>query len=280
MGYIKLVKSGDLVQVYKYQKDYVYRPPRKTNKRKRISKKEAHIRAFNQYRLGRSIQRARKGFFLLVNANLQRDTPPTFATFTFNEDIEIEMGYRATQVFFKELRKRFGDHIRYISVPEWQKGGRLHFHALIWGLQPRIVFDEVPFYYRKKLRRKRFEQFSQFCAIHGYEPSDARGTRELQRLWARGYVDLLGATSSGAGIAGYMAKYLVKGLADVRLANSRGYSASRNIHRPTTYGLNGLDEDVFFLKEEFGGKDLELQKTSSYDTLYLGSCIHETLKIS
>jgi hypothetical protein len=279
-GYRKIVKSGEQLEIYTYSKELnVSRPKRHTRKNKRQAKSKTDSGASNAYRRIKSIQRARQGFLRLVKANLQSDIFPALATFTCYEQLTIEEAYEALRQFFTTLRGRYPD-LRYISVPEWQKRGNIHFHALVWGIDPRAIFDEVPTYYRKKLKRKTFEYYSEFCDFHGFKLGNERGTRDLQRCWGRGYFDILSATNSSGALAGYLAKYLVKGLADRRLGNQRAYSSSHNVYRPISKGSNGLidctDEYLDYL--EAGEK--ELQKISQYDTLWLGSCVYESFKIT
>jgi hypothetical protein len=275
MGYQRYIVAGPYVDVATYSKDYVYRPPRHTKKRKRVSKKEANRRVTTVYRSGRSIWRARQSFFLLVASNLQKDIYPTFLTFTLEQDLTIEEGYVALRFFFKTLNKRFGRDVRYICVPEWQKSGKLHFHALAWGVDSRTVFDEIPRYYTAKFRGNRRRRFIQFCELYGYDPASARGTRYLQGCWGRGFIDVLGTTKNTLGIAGYMAKYLVKGLSDPRLANTRAYSTSHNIFRPLKTGFNSSHHGSEIMGEYIDTL-VNIEKQATYDTLYLGKCYRTT----
>jgi hypothetical protein len=243
-GYKKIVQSGDELEVYVYEKKInVHRSKRNYSRNKRSAKKEDGSRACVKYRTKRSIQRARQSFFRLVAANLYQGEKPTFATFTFYESVSLSIAYRALSNFFQSVRKIYPG-LSYIAVPEWQKRGTIHFHALVWGFAP----DDV-----KKERR----------------------TRNYQRLWARGYVDLRIAENRNKAIAGYMAKYLVKGLEDSRLANNRAFSCSRNVKRPFAAGSNSMaeHEDLIIPTEK------ELVSCRKYDTMWLGSCSHYRYQI-
>lgn len=275
--YQRIVQSGDTWEVYEYSKPYnVSRSTRNYRKNKRKSQKTLNNRTIAKYRSRRSILRARQGFFRLVQANLSKDTFPALATFTIYEDVSLEEAYKSVRAFFKRISKDFPS-IRYIVVPEWQKRGTLHFHALLWGINPEAILHEVPYYYRVRSNSKKYQRYIQFCNFYGFEPTVARGTRYFQRCWAKGFFDIVGATDNSLRIASYMAKYLVKGLGDPRLSNQRAYTTSHNVKRSRSEGANGLldDEDLRVVSGEDG---FVLDFTKEYDTLWLGTCTYKVYK--
>jgi hypothetical protein len=228
------------VEVYQYEKRHnVFRQKRNYTKSKRTAKKSNDSRPTSKYRTRRSIQRARQGFFRLVAANLREDSLPSFITLTcYDKKTTLADGYSALKFFWQKVRIARPE-CKYILVPEWQKRGALHFHVLIWGLTPNDVRTE-------------------------------RTTRNFQRCWARGFVDIRAAKNSNLAIAGYMAKYLAKALEDTRLANQRAYSCSRNVDRPTTVGTNN---GAFLLDVSLpDAKYRTIAKHKIYDTIWLGQC--------
>lgn len=239
MGYVKVVQYGTVTEIYQYQKDYVPQRKRNTRRAKR-RKSETYRRNYSVFlRRSRSVRRAAQNFFRIVAANIQRPQNLAFVTLTCYENLDVTVGYRALADFFKRLRAKTKHDITYIAVPEFQKRGSLHFHVLVWGLSEEVAGKE-------------------------------RTTRNCQRQWARGYVDIRLANRKGLGIAGYMAKYLVKGLTDNRLANRRAYTTGGKVYRPTAKGFyQGDDEMVSLLTPEF----LPTKK-SVYNTKYLGECTH------
>lgn len=244
-GYTRIIQSGEMVEIYQYSKKLnVDRQKRNYSRNKRTAQKSTDCRTIVKYRSGRSIQRARQSFFRLVATNLSQDLKPTFGTFTCYESLPLDTAYKALANFFQSVR-RFYPHVSYIAVPEWQKRGSIHFHALIWGLPTNDVKKE-------------------------------RTTRNYQRLWARGYLDFRIADNRSHAIAGYMAKYLVKGLEDPRLANNRAFSTSRNIRRSNSAGSNTLSYYLDTLVPE----DKELVKARAYDTLWLGTCEYRNYKLN
>ncbi len=71
-----------------------------------------------------------------------------FITLTYDKDHLPENGtlvMRDLQLFFKRLRKKFGEGIRYIACGEYgDKKGRPHYHVLLFGL----AFFDIKQYYR------------------------------------------------------------------------------------------------------------------------------------
>lgn len=267
MGYTKIIQTDNSLEIYSYEKDYIPSKKRSYRKNKRKAKKQDDSRAAHQYRRQSSILRAKQSFFRLVEANIQKDIFPALATFTLYENLTLTEAYEALRTFFYNISGE-NPNLSYIAVPEWQKRGTLHFHALVWGFDPKTIFNEVPYYYRKISNRKRFSRFIEFCTLHGFEPKESRGTRNLQRCWGRGFFDILGATNNNRALAGYLTKYLVKGLSDIRLSNNRAYTSSYNIKRPRTYGSNEID---FVMDLVYNEKD-RIKDIKSYKTLYLGQC--------
>lgn len=241
MGYTRILQAGNQLEIYSYTKDYV--PPRKRDygRNKRRKRENAKGSAVVSFRRARSVQRAKKGFFSIVATNLQGTETVTFCTLTCYESLPLRVGYEALKLFFRKIKKKGGNEsIRYIAVPEWQKRGSLHFHVLIWGIDEGIIKKE-------------------------------RNTRNFQRCWGRGYADLRIARNNNLAIAGYMAKYLVKGLTDSRLSNNRAYSCSHNIKRPTKAGSNQLT----YYMDMIVPVEKVLASSVVYETMWLGQCTKE-----
>jgi len=75
------------------------------------------------------VLQAKRNFRRLVGANLP--SKPLLISFTYNVFMgDITTGYRDYKSFVQALRYRFGKDLKYIAVPEFQKSGRVHFHAL------------------------------------------------------------------------------------------------------------------------------------------------------
>jgi len=138
--------------------------------------------------------------------------------------------------------------ISYISVPELTKKNRFHFHLLVYNLSTRLAGQTV----------------RAGNAIYTTE----RETRNLQRLFERGTIDIVPATYTSRGIAGYMAKYMAKSLEDSRYETTRGYNCSRNIKKIRTYGSNTLSTYANIIPSE----NLVSIDNNEYDVPYMGKC--------
>jgi len=244
MGYTRFIRSGNQIEIYSYNKNYV--PKRKRNyqrnKRRKVDVNQTNSRIF--FRSEASIQRARNNFFRLVQANLPRTKKITFITFTAFEKLELTFGYKCLRLFFKNVEHKTKKKISYIVVPEWQQRGALHFHAIVWGLNESDVQKE-------------------------------RITRNFQRQWARGFVDVFTSTHITDGISGYMVKYLSKALGSENLTNKRGFSSGGELLKPQSHSSNTLSYDLDLLVPD----TVDIVSESRYNVPYMGQCTYKKLTI-
>lgn len=238
MGYTRIVQSGDTIELYEYQKNYVH--PRKRDYTKNTRRASSHCDSdtFVRPRTHRSLKRAKERLIRLVSANLDTKETTAFLTLTLERERPVEVAYSYLSLYWKRLTKKYNG-IRYIGVPEWQKRGVLHFHFLVWGL-PREITDN---------KRE-------------------RGTRNLQRQWHRGLCDVRIARYISPRLGGYLAKYLQKSFYDPRLRNRRAYTCSRNVRKVYSGGSNALADYL----DELMPVDKLIDKEHQYDTLWLGVC--------
>lgn len=235
MGYTKIVQYGDVVEVRSYQKKYVYK------KGGEIKRARSRQRTRGRFiRSQRSNKRAKVNFERIVMANLTSEKVVTFLTLTFLETFTEPEAKTALTAFFRRLKRRY-ENLRYIAVQEYQKRGAIHFHCLLWGVPSRATQAE-------------------------------RATRNIQRLWARGYIDIRRSYDNDGKIAGYLSKYFTKSLEDNRnqARGKRLFFCSRNIYRPATAGSNSIDDD--FVLTHLLSTEHYLSRESSYDTKWLGRC--------
>jgi len=219
MGYTKVVRTGDFVEVFAYERDLPQRPKiaSRTTKGRRVGTRRTPRRYDHVRRLAKSFRR-------LVRANLVGDTPPAFLTLTMLQVLSLSTSSKFLKVFFVRLRRHYRREFRYIFVPEWQKRGAVHFHILIWGL-------------------------------HEEEIKIEQEVRTIQRLWGLGFVDCI-TTDGHPKLAGYLAKYMQKSMLDIRLRGKRAFGASRNILRPMHAGSHSMLE---YLPEIVGVDNSPLQ---------------------
>jgi len=241
VGYNKIIQYGNTVETYEYRNDYVQRRIKSRTRATRSSGfKIRNRRPDNLFRL-------KRGFMRLVRANLTREENPILLTLTMFEAVPIGKAYGAFSRFVCLLRGRFGEKFSYIAVPEFQgnrdyygrykeAGGAVHFHVISWGLP--------------------------------ISPKEERRSRSIQRLWARGYVDVV-PTDSSSKLAGYLGKYLFKTMSDDRLLGKKAYVASRNVLRPVQIkAQSSVTRDI--ISNMVGCASPSVVRY--FDTQWLGSC--------
>jgi len=198
MSYTKIIQSGNITEIYQYERTpQVKKMARSSgvNRQKRIHLRDKKITSRRRNNIRGTVKR----FIRLVWSNLKRDSIPSFLTLTCAQNVHLKTSVIWLSKFTTRLKK-YVPEIKYIAVPEFQERGAVHFHILIWGLPEYVTKNE-------------------------------RKTRNLQRIWQRGFVDCR-KTDGRPALAGYLAKYLSKGMLDSRLSGVKTYSASRNVVRP------------------------------------------------
>lgn len=238
MGYTRMVEFADTVIVYKYSREYVYKERYQSQIQKKRAKEMRKLAV--RTRSKQSIHRSRQRFFRLCHHNNYIAKTVTFATFTFAYDVTYQEATRALSEFFRRLQKKLVTEvpISYISVPERTQAGRIHFHLLIYNIPTSAVENE-------------------------------RITRNFQRQWQRGYVDMRNASYIAEGISGYMAKYMAKGFENFKHAGFRGYTCSRNIDIPRNEGGNAIS---FYVDMSLSTGGYVPVNNYEYDTQYMGQC--------
>jgi len=241
---MKIVQYGNVVETYEYEKN---RPDYKeryvsalSKKRAKRSRELAKFKGVYRRRLS-SVRRSVQSFFRLCHHNNCVSSSVHFFTLTFAYDYTYKEATRHVARFMENIKKCYPSiPISYISVSELTKKGRYHFHLLVYDLPPETTKCE-------------------------------RETRNFQRLFERGYVDIRFASSVTTGIAGYMAKYMGKSLTDEKHETTRGFNCSRNIRKPYSTGSNTLNTYTDLIIPTDGIENVEKKE---YDVPYLGKCLH------
>jgi len=242
MGYMKIVQYGNITEIFQYEKNL------HNSKKKQISKltKNRQAKARSEakakglvIRSQRSIKRSQLAFYRLCHHNTCLASSVHFMTLTFAYDITYSQAVRNVQRFMERIKNSLPQiPLSYISVSELTQKGRYHFHLLVFDLPPKTQEEE-------------------------------RKTRNFQRLWQRGYVDICFAPKVTSGIAGYMAKYMAKALGDTRYASHRGYTCSRNIKKISVAGSNLVSQYSDLIIPTEGIAKVE---TGAYNVPYMGTC--------
>lgn len=203
LSHYKIIKSGNVFEIYhsKHIIGYNLTSSNRENKPGGTHKKNIHRN---------SIKRSRDAVARIINANVwtYKDSnneiyTPQFITLTFKENItNIENTNYYYNKFIKRLNyqllKQKRNKIQYINIIEFQKKGRIHFHAIFFNL---------------------------FLLEH------ERTNRWLAMIWSHGFIEVEPLKKS-KDIAGYLTKYLTKDTIDERLLTKKKYYCSRGIKRP------------------------------------------------
>lgn len=239
MSYTKVIQYADIVEVYQYEKRLNTNTTRRHTTLSKLQKQRRRERISKGVQKSVfSARRAKMSFWRLVAHNLERRGVPCLVTLTSaDRALGLTRGYLFIREFKRQYENKMGKTFTYIAVPEWQKKGRLHFHLIIWGIPELVAQSE-------------------------------RATRNLQRLYARGYLDVRVARDSSPKIASYLAKYMSKAYSDKRLGGRRCYTTSREIDKPTTFGSNTLSSYL----TDIIPVDNSLENMKIYDTVWLGKC--------
>jgi len=247
MGYTKIVRFGDQIELYEYEK--TVSSVRRNKPKSALQRKRQRDRnASKTYtRSDYSIQRAKRNFFRLCHHNNTLATTITFVTLTYFYSPIYSDCLRDIAHFFARLKKQYASvgypPISYIAVPELTKKERYHFHLLVYNLPPSVAEREI-----------------------SIGDSNFGATRNIQRLWRKGYVTTDIASYNSTGIAGYMAKYMGKALADAKHGVRRGYNCSRNIEKISSAGSNSVDFAFYMIPDGLA------KKVSDYQVPFLGTC--------
>lgn len=199
----KVILSGHYIEIYQYEKPLLLNRPPKS----KIDKpREPRPWDFDLYIVRRREYRKRTKTRVvgqvqrLVESNFNKDS--VFLTLTFNNEnnfdiTDLKVCNLKVHNFMARLKENF-ENLKYLTVPEFQKRGAVHYHLII----------NVPFI-EKKL---------------------------IKRLWKYGFIKLKDVYYI-EGIGSYFTKYLTKNSDDERLYGRRSFFTSKNLRRPKTkYG--------------------------------------------
>jgi len=274
MGFTKVVKSGNIVEVYVYEKSL---PVTRFGNRKRKAKSVERDPG-TPIRRTDNLRRLQKGFVRLVRSNLSGTEAPTFITLTMRDVVSLDVAYLYFKSFVKTIRLNFGTGVRYIGVPEFQKRGAVHFHVLVWGLPDDVIFNEAPYVAWCKQSYKRpgtVKRFLEWCVERQKDPKQSRGLRTLQHYWQAGYVDCV-PTDGSPKLAGYLSKYMYKAMQDERLFSRRAYVCSRNVMRPVLF----TSSLVLSSAPLIWGNKLTLLTTREFSSEWLGAANYKRFTLS
>ena len=209
----KLIKSGDLIEIYSYEQAIRINHKRKKRRQKKdktkVSKANEYYEKIEQaIKNNFSLRRTRANIVRLVNSNPELKV---FITLTFDDKKSSDGSFtdiaKCNLIFsnFIKRLKRYYPDLLYLAVPEFQSD----------------------YYFRSKVRKEHGGN------IHYHVLSNLPYTANssLAKLWRYGFVNINNIRHvSRVGL--YVAKYIAKELFDGRLAGKKKIFYSRQLKRP------------------------------------------------
>ncbi len=203
----KLIKSGDLLEIYSYEQ--AIRINHKRKKRRKTKKEKPEENELDKkIKSDFSLRRTRANIVRLVNSNPELKV---FITLTFDDKKSDDGSFtdisKCNLIFsnFIKRLKRYYPELLYLAVPEFQSD----------------------YYYRSKVRKEHGGN------IHYHVLSNLPYTAncQLADLWRYGFVNINNIRHvSRVGL--YVAKYIAKELFDGRLKSKKKVFYSRQLKRP------------------------------------------------
>jgi len=244
--YTKIIKSGNILEVYTYESDPPEYRPRKKSRHK------------NPKRYKRNVERARASFIRLVQANLGAGKRPAFLTLTMREIVPLREGWSAFQKFGAKLRRFAPGRLNYVAVPEFQKRGAVHFHCLVWGLTDEEINTE------RNTRR--------IAKLWGYGFIDIRSSDGSPKL--AGY------------LAKYMFKAMWDERLNGQKSYSSTRSLMRSVSLKTKTAVYYMEREIAGDRINSDGtisqgvdKPLVPEKEREYSTKWLGKCNYKVYNL-
>lgn len=200
----KLVISGDVIELYEYEKPILegYSDTKKKSKgRQAVANDED--KKINREKV---LNRARRDIRGLVNSNIEDYSK--FLTLTFRDNItDIKAANYEFKKFIQRLDYKLNRKIKYLVVPEIQKKNRgvWHYHVVLFNMP----------YVRAKL---------------------------LEDIWGNGFIRI-NKIDHVDNVGAYVCKYLTKDGAE-ELEGKKSYFTSRSLKKPIEIKENELIKSV------------------------------------
>lgn len=225
----RLILCGNEIEIFEYEKPFFYNfaPSLRSGGNGSSAPKDVPLdgEQFREEKKRRDdhLKRTRSQLRRLITSNATAwNCTPIFVTYTFAENItKIQEANYLFGIYTKRLNRRLGRKVKYLTVPEFQKRGAVHYHT--------IYFD-IPY-------------------IEGLK-------KILRETWGYGFIDLK-TIRKIKNIGAYVSKYLRKDTADIRLTRQKGYFCSKGLKQPyeiknqefiDSYMKNAIIEEIASIK--------------------------------
>jgi hypothetical protein len=237
MSAIKIIVSGNIIEVYEYEKVEVNDIKDKKDSDLKWDRKKENIE--------QATHRARENIRRSVLSNFtDRDL---FITLTFADDVKDNIDYtnREFKKFIQRVNyktKKVGIGFKYIAVWELTKKGRIHYH-MICNLPLDFIEGDL---------------------LEGEEKYHNKENSFREMYWKNGWVDIQeikGCDNVGA----YLIKYLQKDFVSNHKENKKRYLHSVNLDKPHVISNDDIKDTLEILKDYYP------VFTSNYELYYQGN---------
>ena len=143
----KLIQSGDIIEIYNYDRGYLKGYENKIANTGR--KKDYESENYEEHRK-QVLQRAKRELRRLINANVGqygKEFTSKFLTLTFSDNVtDLDIANYEFKKFIKRLNYKIYNtkesNLKYTAVIEFQKRGAIHYHIIIYNM-PYIKANEI-----------------------------------------------------------------------------------------------------------------------------------------
>ena len=257
MAFYKVIASGNVIEIYEYEKEPVAPcmfdiDGDKHNQYEKIvlgndEKNWIHEKVDRtDERRKQTLREARN---LTRRLALMNFSGPgcSFVTLTYPDTRhlsydDIETADDDFKKFMKRLRYKYKEKFKYLAVREFTKKKRIHFHMLINFDVAALNEDEI-----KELER-----------LWG------------QTIWKHGFVDIKKLNDTD-NVGAYLIKYMTKNISIETFKGHKVYLCSKGLERP----LEFKGEEAEAILEAYGLQNKKEVFTNSYISEYLGQIIYK-----
>ena len=232
----KVVKSGNIIEVYQYEKGIFTGGGGNMGGRAGNGNTTEEEKEKNRELV---LMRARRDLRRIVNANInQYGVFSKFVTLTFAENVkDIDIANKEFRQFIKRLNYRvFGrkcSELKYSAVIEFQGRGAVHYHVIFYNL-------------------------------------DYTESSILQEVWGNGFIKI-NKIDDIDNVGAYICKYLTKINSDSRLKGRKCYFNSRGLKKPVQVYLD--DDELEDIKKTLP-EEARTYK-SEFENEYVGKIEYE-----
>lgn len=241
----KIVISGNIVEVYKYEKGYLKGFTLSDSERENKGRRSDYMSDNYTEHRKQALQRASRDLRRLINANVNqygKEFTAKFVTLTFGENVtDLKIANKEFRLFIERLNyqlfKTKKANIKYSVVVEFQKRGAIHYH---------VIFYNIPYI--------KYDKFAEWWG---------NGDITINKIKE---VDNIGA---------YVTKYMTKDNSDERLQGQKSYFNARGLIKPT--------EETDKKKVEAFADALPVEKmnySSCFENEHLGKIVYKQYNLN